>query len=205
MNGLALKSSQFLESFHFGDSSVLTSVGLTVKCLSDFTTGRSTFAACPPEAQAALLWEHPGKWTIEEQEEPPWRNFTLVVTSVQYLGRKGAGCLPAGVAKGVDSPASCSRVGAKAASYLQVLAPPTLTLTPVLYRQLVVLLQRQAQYSTDQWVVGALAQFTQILLQLADSSPGWGQNLLGAIGLGTSAVISVRGKFLARALHLYIR
>ena len=83
--------------------------------------------------------------------------------------------------------------------------PQPLTLTPVLYRQLVVLLQRQAQYSTDQWVVGALGQFTQILLQLADSSPGWGQNLLGAIGLGSSAAVSVRGKFLARALHLYLR
>lgn len=53
---------------------------------------------------------------------------------------------------------------------------------PVLYRQLVVLLHRQAAHSTDSWVVGALGQLADLLLALADSSPGWGQNLLGAMG-----------------------
>merc|ERR1712107_734496 len=32
-----------------------------------------------------------------------------------------------------------------------------------------------------------------------------GQNLLGAMGLATSAAIGVRGKFLARALFLFLR
>ena len=34
---------------------------------------------------------------------------------------------------------------------------------------------------------------------------GWGQNLLGAIGLGSSNVISLKGKFLARSLLVYLR
>jgi len=76
----------------------------------------------------------------------------------------------------------------------------------LLYRQLIVLLQRQAKYSADQgWVVGALIQLTDILAAIADSSPGWSRNLLGAIGLGSSQAISLRGKFLARALYIYIR
>ena len=76
---------------------------------------------------------------------------------------------------------------------------------PLLYRQLVVLLQRQAVHSPDHWVVGAVGQLADLLLQVADSSPGWGQNLLGAMGLGSSTGLSVRGRFLARALHVYLR
>jgi len=68
-----------------------------------------------------------------------------------------------------------------------------------------VLLQRQVQHSTDSWAVGQLGQLCELLLQLADCSPGWGQNLLGAIGLGSAATIGVRGKFLARALYLFLR
>merc|ERR1712032_735912 len=76
---------------------------------------------------------------------------------------------------------------------------------PLLYRQLVGLLQRQAKHTADLWVVGAISQLCDLLLQIADSSPGWGQNLLGAMGLATSAAIGVRGKFLARALFLFLR
>ena len=77
---------------------------------------------------------------------------------------------------------------------------------PLMYRQLIVLLQRQSAYSTDQaWVVRALVQFCDVLLTIADSSPGWGQNILGAIGLRSSTVISHKGKFLARALYIYLR
>jgi len=77
---------------------------------------------------------------------------------------------------------------------------------PLLYRELVVLLQRQSAYSTDQaWVVSALVQFCDVLLTVADSSPGWGQNILGAIGLRSSTGISYNGKFLARALYIYLR
>ena len=61
---------------------------------------------------------------------------------------------------------------------------------PLLYRQLVsiwvalitliffekvVLLQRQAKHTADLWVVGAVSQLCDLLLQIADSSPGWGQ------------------------------
>ena len=57
----------------------------------------------------------------------------------------------------------------------------------LLYRQLVVLLQRQAKFSADQgWVVASLLQLTDVLTTIADSSPGWSHNLLGAIGLGSS-------------------
>ena len=77
---------------------------------------------------------------------------------------------------------------------------------PLLYRQFLVLLHRQSVYSSDQvWVVGALVQFCDVLLIIADSSPGWGQNFLGAIGLRSSADISLKGKFLARALYIYLR
>jgi hypothetical protein len=77
---------------------------------------------------------------------------------------------------------------------------------PLMYRELLVLLQRQAAYSPDQaWVVGALTQFCHVLLNIAESSPGWGQNFLGAIGLRSSADISLKGKFLARALYIFLR
>ena len=56
---------------------------------------------------------------------------------------------------------------------------------PLLYRKLVELLYRQVEYSKDSsWAVNNLVQFTDILVSIAELSPGWGQNLLGAIGLG---------------------
>ena len=77
---------------------------------------------------------------------------------------------------------------------------------PLLYRELLILLQRQSAYSPDQgWVAGALVQFCDVLLNIAESSPGWGQNFLGAIGLRSSADISLKGKFLARALYIFLR
>ena len=39
------------------------------------------------------------------------------------------------------------------------------------------LLQRQAKHTADLWVVGAVGQLCDLLLQIADSSPGWGQVL----------------------------
>ena len=77
---------------------------------------------------------------------------------------------------------------------------------PLMYRELLILLQRQSAYSSDQvWVAGALVQFCDVLLNIAESSPGWGQNFLGAIGLRSSADISLKGKFLARALYIFLR
>jgi len=77
---------------------------------------------------------------------------------------------------------------------------------PLLYRELLILLQRQSAYSSDHaWVVGALMQFCDVLLQIAESSPGWGQNFLGAIGLRSAGDISLKGKFLARALYIFLR
>ena len=38
------------------------------------------------------------------------------------------------------------------------------------------------------WPVNALGQFADILVSLADVSPGWGRNILGAIGLGMCTV-----------------
>lgn len=77
---------------------------------------------------------------------------------------------------------------------------------PLLYRQIVTLLQRQNEFSVDQgWTCSIILQFCDVLASIADSSPGWGQNLLGAIGLGSSNVLSHKGKFLARSLLVYLR
>ena len=77
---------------------------------------------------------------------------------------------------------------------------------PLLYTQMIQLLQRQNQFNTDQgWIVNMILQLCDVLTNIADSSPGWSQNLLGAIGLANSNVISHKGKFLARALMLYLR
>ena len=77
---------------------------------------------------------------------------------------------------------------------------------PLLYRQMINLLQRQAERGSDQaWLVNSLLQFCNVLAAIADSSPGWGQNILGAIGLGTNSLISHKGRFLARALLVYLR
>ena len=77
---------------------------------------------------------------------------------------------------------------------------------PLLYRQLVTLLQRQNQLGPEPaWTVAALLQLCDVLAAIADTSPGWGQNLLGAIGLGSSNTVSHKGKFLARSLLVYLR
>ena len=77
---------------------------------------------------------------------------------------------------------------------------------PLLYRQMITLLQRQDQIGSDRiWLVNTLLQFCDVLATIADSSPGWGQNILGAIGLGSNSLISHKGKFLARALLVYMR
>jgi len=77
---------------------------------------------------------------------------------------------------------------------------------PLLYTKLVNLLHRQVEYSKESsWAVNQLVQLTDILTSIAEQSPGWGQNLLGAIGLGSQDSISLRGKFLARALAVFIR
>ena len=77
---------------------------------------------------------------------------------------------------------------------------------PLLYRQLIILLQRQAELGSDHgWLVSTILQFSDVLAAIADSSPGWGQNILGAIGLGSHSLLSHKGKFLARALLVYMR
>ena len=54
--------------------------------------------------------------------------------------------------------------------------------------------------------MSSLLQLTDILAAVADSSPGWSHNLLGAIGLGQAGqAVSHRGRFLARALVMYLR
>merc|ERR1712059_121367 len=79
----------------------------------------------------------------------------------------------------------------------------------LLYRQVIGLLQRQAAYSdqggSQAWLASTLGQFCDVLLAFSESSPGWGQNILGAIGLASNNAISLKGKFLARSLYLYIR
>jgi len=75
-----------------------------------------------------------------------------------------------------------------------------------LYRQVIVLLQRQNEFNPDHsWTVNMILQFCDILSAIADSSPGWGQNLLGAIGLGSSNTLTHKGRFLARSLLIYLR
>jgi len=77
---------------------------------------------------------------------------------------------------------------------------------PLLYKKLVEMLTRLIIFNKDTaWPVNALAQFSDILVSIADFSPGWGRNILGAIGLGTQTAISLRGQFLARALATFIR
>jgi len=79
---------------------------------------------------------------------------------------------------------------------------------PLLYRKLVVILQRQVVHAGASqlgWVVSCLGQLSDVLLSIADASPGWGRNILGAIGLGSNSVTSMRGKFLARSLAIFIR
>jgi hypothetical protein len=74
----------------------------------------------------------------------------------------------------------------------------------------VVFLQRQLSFANDSAgrVADMVGQLAAILVSVADASPGWGQNLLGAIGLsspGSGDPISIRGKFLARALAIFLR
>ena len=77
---------------------------------------------------------------------------------------------------------------------------------PLLYRQVIVLLQRQNEFNPEHsWTVNMILQFCDILSAIADNSPGWGQNLLGAIGLGSSNTLTHKGKFLARSLLIYLR
>ena len=81
---------------------------------------------------------------------------------------------------------------------------------PLLYRLLVVFVQRQLAFANEPGrVADMVGQLAAILANLADASAGWGQNILGAIGLGSAIgsgdPISVRGKFLARALAIFLR
>ena len=77
---------------------------------------------------------------------------------------------------------------------------------PLLYRQVIVLLQRQNEFNMDQsCTVNMILQFCDILSAIADSSCGWGQNFLGAIGLGSSNTLTHKGRFLARSLLIYLR
>ena len=56
---------------------------------------------------------------------------------------------------------------------------------PILYKKLVQLLNRQVEFTKDiAWSVNCLDQFSDILVSIAETSPGWSQNILGAIGLG---------------------
>ena len=71
---------------------------------------------------------------------------------------------------------------------------------------MIILLQRQSELGSDHgWLVSTILQFSDVLAAIADSSPGWGQNILGAIGLGSHSLLSHKGKFLARALLVYMR
>ena len=77
---------------------------------------------------------------------------------------------------------------------------------PLLYRQVIVLLQRQNEFNPDQsCTVNMILQLCDILSAIADSSCGWGQNFLGAIGLGSSNTLTHKGRFLARSLLIYLR
>ena len=56
---------------------------------------------------------------------------------------------------------------------------------PLLYKKLLQLLHRQLEFTQESsWVVSSLGQFMEILISVAELSQGWGQNILGAIGLG---------------------
>ena len=56
---------------------------------------------------------------------------------------------------------------------------------PILYKKLAQLLYRQVELSKDSaWAINSLGQFYEILISISDTSPGWSQNILGAIGLG---------------------
>ena len=112
---------------------------------------------------------------------------------------------------GLQSSREEQQVGSSLLEWVRCLAQPVLPGTntepklALFYRQLVTLIQRQAEHGDLGWAVRTIAQFSDLLAQLADCSPGWSQNLLGAIGLRSSAGLSHKAKFLARALHVYLK
>jgi hypothetical protein len=125
-------------------------------------------------------FDHKQANSLSVQEE-----FALAASLHEYLGT---------IASSVGTRPSTSGLEAK---------------LPLLYRLLIVLVQRQLNFANEPARVAFMvSQLTDTLLVVADASPGWGQNLLGAIGLGPVGggdPISVRGKFLARSLAIFLR